>query len=68
MQRYISKAGESSFKTGCPLGNITYWTKIKSVMKNAKTPIVMIIAFFPMAVWGVERMSAINAVIIIEEP
>ena len=68
IQRYISNAGESSFKTGCPCGKITYWINSQSVRKKTISPATIAAALFGKGISGVAIMRAINAVMVIDEP
>ena len=68
MQRYISKAGESTIATSCPCGNITNLINKRSVKKKAITPITMTAVFFLLDIAGVERMSAKKAIMIMDVP
>lgn len=68
MEAYISKAGESSFKRGCPCGNITNWINSQSVRKNAISPATRATPLFRRGTSGVASISAIKAIIVIDEP
>jgi len=68
MQRYISKRGESSVATGCPLGKITYCTKRRSIRKNAVMPIRIVPIFFSRGIPGVAKVSERKAMMVMEKP